>query len=75
MFSRFGLTNREVIASATHNFSLLFNWKHLGKIEQGREADILVLNNNPLLSLEHLKSIDILIVDGRLIDRSELMNR
>lgn len=73
MFSRFGLTNREVISAATHNFSILYNWKHIGKIEKGREADILVLKNNPLLSLDNLKSIDLLILDGKIIDISTLL--
>ena len=73
MFSRFGLTNREVISAATHNFSILYNWKHIGKIEKGREADILVLKNNPLLSLDNLKSIDLLILDGKIIDINTLL--
>jgi hypothetical protein len=51
MLSNMGLTNRQVLAASTNNFSLLWNWKHLGKIEKGREADILVLNNNPLESI------------------------
>ncbi len=73
MLSQFGLTNREVISTATHNFSILYNWNHIGKIERGREADILVLNNNPLLSLENLKNIDLLILDGKIIDRNRLL--
>lgn len=73
MLSQFGLTNREVISAATHNFSILYNWKHIGKIEKGREADILVLKNNPLLSLDNLKSIDVLILDGKIIDINTLL--
>lgn len=73
MFSQFGLTNREVISAATHNFSIIYNWNHIGKIEKGREADILVLKNNPLLSLDNLKSIDLLVLDGKIIDINTLL--
>ena len=44
-----------------------------GRIEAGFEADILVLNANPLDSLEELKNIDVLIKDGQIIDRQSLL--
>jgi hypothetical protein len=73
MLSRAGLTNRQVLAAATNNFSLLWNWKHIGKIEAGRDADILVLTGDPTKSIENLKKIDVLMVKGRLVDRKELL--
>jgi hypothetical protein len=73
MLSRMGLTNRQVLAAATHNFSLIWNWTHIGKIEQGREADILILQNNPLDALEELKNIELLMVDGEIIDHKTLI--
>jgi hypothetical protein len=75
MLSNMGLTNRQVLAASTNNFSLLWNWKHLGKIEKGREADILVLENNPLESLKHLKDIKIILLDGTIIDRQKLLEK
>ena len=68
MFSRIGLTNREAIAAATTNYGELFGWNHIGKIEAEREADILVLEENPLDNLAHLKKIEWLILDGEIID-------
>ena len=68
-----GLTNRQVLAAATNNFSLLWHWQHIGKIEAGRDADILVLSGNPAQSLAHLKDIDMLIVKGKPIDRQQLL--
>ncbi|HTE30423.1 MAG TPA: hypothetical protein VK666_08625 [Chryseolinea sp.] len=75
MLSRFGLTNRQVLAAATHNFALIWNWTTLGKIEQGREADILVLDKSPVESLKHLREIDLLIVDGAIISREILLQK
>ncbi|SHH80878.1 hypothetical protein SAMN04488109_5557 [Chryseolinea serpens] len=75
MLSHYGLTNRQVLAAATHNFSLLWDWTSIGKVEQGRDANILVLDQNPVMSLQHLKAISILIVEGNIIDRNKLMQK
>jgi hypothetical protein len=73
MLSHIGLNNRQVIAAATNNFSLLWDWRHIGKIAPGREADLLVLSANPITSLQALKQIEILMVDGRMLDRDLLL--
>ena len=73
MLTRIGLTNREAIAAATSNYSEIFGWKNIGKIEIGREADILILNENPVTDIGNLKKIDFLFVDGRLIERERLL--
>lgn len=73
--SHVGLTNRQVIAAATNNYALLWNWNHIGKIETGRHADLLVLSADPLQSLEHLKSIDMLFLNGKRIHRDLLLQK
>ena len=75
VLSHAGLNNREVIAAATNNFSLLWDWKHIGKIEAGRDANILVLSADPLESLENLKKIEILMLQGKRIDREQLLKK
>jgi hypothetical protein len=75
VLSHIGLTNRETIAAATNNFSLLWNWKHIGKIEAGRDANILVLSRNPLESLDNLKAIDLLFLEGKKIEREQLLKK
>ncbi len=75
VLSHVGLSNREVIAAATNNFSLVWGWKHIGKIETGRDANILVLPGNPLESLENLKKIDLLFLGGKRIDREDLLKK
>jgi len=69
---KIGLTKREALAAATSNFSDAFGWKN-GKIEKGFAANLLILNKNPLEDLEHLKDIDILILNGQVLDRSKLL--
>jgi len=75
MLSHMGLNNRQVLAAATHNFSLLWDWQHIGKIAPGREADVLVLSGDPLQSLEALQHIDVLMVDGQVLDREKLLRK
>jgi len=75
VLSHAGLTNRQVIAAATNNFSLLWDWKQIGKIEVGRDAHLLVLSANPLESLENLKKIEMLILGGKRIEREQLLKK
>ncbi|MEE9374685.1 MAG: hypothetical protein V3V00_16640 [Saprospiraceae bacterium] len=73
LHNKIGLTKREVLAAATANYSSAFGWK-TGKIENGFVANVLVLNKNPLEDLNHLKDIEILILNGKIIDRENLIN-
>jgi hypothetical protein len=73
VLSHVGLSNRQVLAAATNNFALIWGWKHIGKIEAGRDADILVLAADPLQSIENLKKIDRIFLRGKLIERNALM--
>ncbi|RLD65345.1 MAG: hypothetical protein DRI95_08940 [Bacteroidetes bacterium] len=68
-----GLTNRQLIASTTTNFSNAFAWEK-GKIEKGFDADILILNENPIENIDNLKSIHSLFLKGKLIDLKSLMD-
>lgn len=72
LLSRLGLSNREVIATATSNFHDAFGWK-AGQINNGFTANILVLDNNPLEKLENLTDIHALILNGKIIDRNKLL--
>jgi hypothetical protein len=68
-----GLTNRQALAAATNNYALIWGWEHIGKIEAGRDADILVLDGDPTKSIDNLKKISRLLVKGKSIERSTLM--
>jgi hypothetical protein len=66
MLQKIGLSNRQLIASASSNFNEAFGWKK-GKLQAGFDADILILNSNPLDNIENLKNIDKLFLKGELI--------
>jgi imidazolonepropionase-like amidohydrolase len=64
LHTKAGLTIEETLAATTSNFSEAFGWK-VGKIKAGFEADLLLLNANPLDKLSNLTTIDKLFVDGK----------
>lgn len=66
MLQKIGLSNRQLIASASSNFNEAFGWKK-GKLQTGFDADLLILNKNPLEDIENLKDIDKLFLKGELI--------
>jgi len=67
-----GLSIEEVLAAATVNFSDAFGWK-VGQLKPGFEADILILNKNPLRDLANLTAIDRMFNNGIEIDRDNLL--
>ena len=70
-----GLSNYEVLKTATINASnthRVFN--NLGTIEEGKIANLLLLDNNPLESLDALKKPSQLFIKGKLLERETLDN-
>ncbi len=67
-----GLTIEEVLAAATVNFNKAFGWP-VGQIKPGFDADILLLDKNPLQDLENLTAINRLFSNGQEIDREALL--
>lgn len=68
---RIGLTNSQILQVATKNAS---KWMqhNTGAIEVGLRADLVLLNKNPLDDIRNTRSINAVITDGKLLDRSTL---
>jgi len=73
LLNKIGLENRKVLAAASSNFSDAFGWE-TGRLEPGYEADILILDKNPLLDIKNLKQINTLINNGQVINRGDLLS-
>lgn len=71
---RLGLSPREALATATNNYALQFGWNELGEIAPGRRADILVIDGDPTLNVWNARKISVLIEDGNIVDRDELLH-
>jgi imidazolonepropionase-like amidohydrolase len=64
-----GLTPQQALRTATVNPAILFKMKdQLGSVEQGKLADLLLLDADPLVDITNTNRIAAVVVDGKLID-------
>lgn len=69
LMSRAGLSNADVLRIATINGARFLGIeKKAGTIGSGKIANLLVLDENPLLDIRNTRTIDRVILKGRLID-------
>ncbi|NOX81626.1 MAG: amidohydrolase family protein [Alphaproteobacteria bacterium] len=76
--ARFGLTPLEVLQAATINNARAFKIAdQVGVIEEGKRANLLLLDQNPLEDIAAYESIRLVIKGGKVFQREELsaMNR
>ncbi|HSN61751.1 MAG TPA: amidohydrolase family protein, partial [Ferruginibacter sp.] len=63
-----GLSNAAILKAATINTAIGFGKEKLwGSIEKGKQADMILLNKNPLDSLQHLNQIEMVFKNGMLL--------
>ena len=64
-----GLTPQEALRTATINPSILWNMRSdLGSVEEGKFADLLLLDGDPLADITNTGRIAAVVINGRLID-------
>lgn len=62
-----GLTPMQILQSATANAAKLFGGEtgaHIGKIDNGYFADLVILKSNPVEDIAHASDIDSVIKNG-----------
>ncbi len=68
-----GLTPLQAITLATKNGSILLGeQKNWGTLENGKIANILVINGRPDLNISHTRNIEKIIFKGKILDRDKL---
>ena len=72
LHTKAGLSLAEVLAATTVNFNRAFGW-NVGRLKPGFEADILILNKNPLDDLANFTTIDKMFNNGLEIKRDTLL--
>jgi hypothetical protein len=68
-----GLSNLQVIQTATINpAKFLYMENELGTVTQGKQADLLILDDNPLADISNTQKIYAVIVNGRYLSSSDI---
>lgn len=76
MMADAGLTPAQVLTAATLNGAKLMNReKDLGTIEEGKLADLVILNSNPLASIENTSDIHAVVKNGKVFKPGEIIRK
>lgn len=68
-----GASPMDILIAATRNGAQAFGLgNELGTVEEGKIADLLVLDADPLSDIANMKKINMVIKDGQIIDRDSL---
>jgi imidazolonepropionase-like amidohydrolase len=71
---RAGLTPSEALEAGTRRAAeFLGVEEEFGTIQPGRRADVLILGKNPLDDIRNTRSLEVVISEGRLVDREALL--
>jgi len=73
LLTRIGLTPRQALAASTSNFGEIYRWSRVGQVKAGYNADLLVLDEDPVKDVRSLKKIRMVILDGEILDREKLL--
>nr|MBP8226802.1 amidohydrolase family protein [Rheinheimera sp.] len=73
LFQQAGLTPAQILQTATINGARFMHQdKDYGSIAVGKKADLVLLNQNPLLDIKASRSIDTLLYQGKVYNRATL---
>jgi imidazolonepropionase-like amidohydrolase len=71
-----GIPPAVALQAATHNAARLLRAEnHIGSIQKGNDADLLLVDGNPLEDISAIERISIVFFKGEHLDRSELFDQ
>jgi imidazolonepropionase-like amidohydrolase len=74
LLSEAGISNREIVKMATLNGAVSLNHeREFGDIKVGKNADLVVLQDNPLTNIKNLSRIEFVIKSGNVFSQKELL--
>jgi imidazolonepropionase-like amidohydrolase len=70
-----GMTPMQALLAATRNGGFAAGRDDLGTLVPGSVADLLVLNANPLADIKNIRTLRLVMANGRAVDRTRLPER
>ena len=70
IFVRLGMTPMQAIVAATSKPAQRLGLDDLGLLQPGYSADLVVLDKNPLNNIRNTRSISLVFLNGRILDRA-----
>jgi len=68
-----GMTNLEILKSGTLNPAIYFNMEDtFGEVKEGRDADLILVDDNPMEDLSALQQLSGVMLQGKWIPKSEI---
>jgi hypothetical protein len=76
MMADAGLTPAQVLVSATLNGAkLMARDKDLGSVEEGKLADMVILNSDPLINIQNASDIHLVVKNGKAFRANEIIKK
>jgi imidazolonepropionase-like amidohydrolase len=72
LYQKAGLSNYDILKTGTVNFANYFNDTSTGSIEVGKNADFLILNENPLENIDAFSQIDGIFFNNNFFNKQKL---
>lgn len=73
LFVEIGMTELEAIQAATIKAAQAIHLDEIGVIEEGKIADLLILDKHPLEEIKHTKDIHLIVKGGKIYSQGELL--
>jgi dihydroorotase-like cyclic amidohydrolase len=74
LYAKAGLSNYQILKIVTWNASVFFHTeKTVGTIENGKKANLVLLNANPLENIENIEKVEGTIVNGTFYSQKQLL--
>jgi len=75
-WSDLGIDNYTILKSATINAAKFFKQeKKWGTIEEGKAADLIILDKNPLVNIENISSVLTTIIEGKVYSKLDILQK
>lgn len=74
VFVEIGFSELEALQAATSKAAKSISLDHIGSIQEGKIADLVILNENPLDNIKHTQDIDLIVKGGKVYNQEELLS-